>query len=366
MYKRQALITVSAVSMLRQVATSPLGVAQEANPRRTRMIRLVLFVGALAYIWLSTGSGGQLGHRQLLTLLILFYGAFWLFGPWVVDRLGRIVGRFARRPATLLAARRLSDDPRGAWRTVSGLVLAGFAAGFFSVSMLGSAGSQYDDQVAVITSSAATARDTVGEARALLDRAGVTATVTVAREDDWDSLLGGSPGVVARVSGGPEQTDTAVTALTSTGTGHPPYTQDYASAIDSTVTDRIAQVSTATLALSFVVATASAGLTAAANVLDRRRVYGLLRLAGTPLRVLNRARVRETVLPLVVLAGGTTAMGVYGSYQLNKVAGATINTAGAVELVVCVLVGALAMFAAIGASRPLLRRVTADPAQTAD
>jgi hypothetical protein len=361
-----ALITVSAVSMLRQVATSPLGVAQQANPRRTRLIRLVVFVAALGYIWQSTSSGGQLKSRQLLVLLLMFYGAFWLFGPWVVDRLGRIAGRFARRPATLLAARRLSDDPRGAWRTVSGLVLAGFATGFFSVSMLGSDGSQYRDQVAVVTATNAQARHAATEARTLLHRAGVTAAVTVVREDDYDSLLADSPGVVARVSGGPERIDTAITALTPVGSGHPPYSQDYATASDRTVTDRIADVSTATLALSFVLATASAGLTAAANVLDRRRVYGLLRLAGTPLKVLNRARVRETVLPLVVLAGGTTAIGVYGSYQLNKAAGASINASGALELVVCVVVGALAMFAAIGGSGPLLRRVTADPAQTAD
>jgi hypothetical protein len=364
-----ALITVSAVSMLRQVATSPLGVAQQANPRRTRLVRLVVFVVAVGYIWQSTGSGGQLKGRDLLVLLLVFYGAFWLFGPWVVDRLGRIAGRFARRPASLLAARRLSDDPRGAWRTVSGLVLAGFAAGFFSVSMLGGDGSQYRDQVAVITANAAEARHAATEARALLHRAGVSATVGVVKEDDpdyADSLLGGNPGVVAHVTGGPARIDTAVTVLTAVGSGHPPYAADYATASDRVVTDRIADVSTATLALSFVLATASAGLTAAANVLDRRRVYGLLRLAGTPLKVLNRARVRETVLPLVVLAGGTTATGVYGSYQLNKAAGATVNTSGAVELVVCVVLGALAMFAAIGVSGPLLRRVTADPAQTAD
>ncbi len=361
-----ALITVSAVSMLRQVATSPLGVAQQANPRRTRLIRLVVFVAAVGYIWQSTGSGDQLKGRDLLVLLLVFYGAFWLFGPWVVDRLGRTAGRFARRPAALLAARRLSDDPRGAWRTVSGLVLAGFAAGFFSVSMLGGVGSEYRDQVAVITANAAEARTAATEARTLLHRAGVTATVDVVREDEYDSLLGGSPGVVAQVTGGPARIDTAVTVLTAVGSGHPPYTADYATASDRVVTDRISDVSTATLVLSFVLATASAGLTAAANVLDRRRVYGLLRLAGTPLKVLDRARVRETVLPLVVLAGGTTATGVYGSYQLNKAAGATINTPGAVELVVCVLVGALAMFAAIGVSGPLLRKVTADPARTAD
>ncbi|NEA98914.1 FtsX-like permease family protein [Streptomyces sp. SID13726] len=361
-----ALITVSAVTMLRQVVTSPLGVAQQSDPRRTRAIRLVLFVAVLLYIWMSTGDGGQLKTRQLLALLALFYGAFWLFGPWVVDRLGRIVARRAKRPATLLAARRLSDDPRGAWRTVSGLVLAGFVAGFFSVSSLGLDGPSHHGQVAVITANAADARHTAAEARTALHRAGVTATVTVTSEDEYDSLLGGVPGVTAQVSGGQEGVDTAVTALTPLGSGRYPVTQEYVSAIDDTSTARIATVSTATLVLSFLVAAASAGLTAAANVLDRRRVYGLLRLSGTPLKVLDRARIRETVIPLAVLAGGTTAMGVFGAVQLNKEAGTTINTSGAVQLVLCLVVGAMAMLAAIAGSKPLLRRVTEGPVQTSD
>ncbi|WP_369174066.1 FtsX-like permease family protein [Streptomyces sp. R28] len=359
-----ALITVSAVSMLRQVATSPLGVAQQADPRRTRVIRLAFFAAALAVIFVF--SGGGLRAKQAVALLLLFYGAFWLFGPWVVDRLGRLVSRFARRPATLLAGRRLSDDPRGAWRTVSGLVLAGFAAGFFAVSLLGADTSPYQGQVAVTTAHASEARQTAAEARTLLHRAGVTATVTTGRADAYDNLLGGGTGVIAHVEGGQEQLDTAVTALTPLGAGRFPYGQDYAGGSDKATFDRLDAVTIGTLALSFLVAATSAGLTAAANVLDRRRVYGLLRLAGTPLKVLDRARVRETVIPLVVLAGGTTAMGAYGSYQLNKAAGATINPSGAIELVVCVVVGALAVFAAISGSRPLLRKVTADPAQTAD
>ncbi|MFF6806816.1 FtsX-like permease family protein [Streptomyces sp. NPDC012616] len=361
-----ALIALSAVTMLRQVATSPLGVAQQADPRRTRAIRLVFFVAVLAYIWMTTGDSGQLKTRQLIALLVLFYGAFWLFGPWVVDRLGRIVGRRAKRPATLLAARRLSDDPRGAWRTVSGLVLAGFVAGFFSVSTLSIDGTSHHGQVAVITANAADARHAATEARTLLDRAGVTATVAVSNEDAFDSLLGGVDGVIAQVSGGRAAMDTAATALTPLGAGRYPVTQEYVSAQDDTVTDRVATVSTATLVLSFLVAAASAGLTAAANVLDRRRVYGLLRLSGTPLKVLDRARIRETVIPLVVLAGGTTAMGAFGAMQVNKAAGTTVNTSGAVQLVICLAVGALAMLAAITGSRPLLRKVTSGPAQTAD
>ncbi|MFF4731727.1 FtsX-like permease family protein [Streptomyces mirabilis] len=350
------LIAVSAMSMLRQVASSPLGVAQQANPRRTRMIRLALFVAVLVYIRVST-DGSTLTTGPLIALMLLFYGAFWMFGPWVVDLLGRIVGRFARRPATLLAARRLSDDPRGAWRTVSGLVLAGFVAGFFTVGHLGLIGFDYRGQVAVPTANAADARHAVGEARTLLRAAGVTATVGTS---DDGFLLGGGDGVIAHVSGGADLLDTAVTALQPLGSGRLPYTGPYTEAHDAAATDRISELGIAALAVSFLVAAVSAGLTAAANVLDRRRTYGLLRLSGTPLKVLDRARVRETVLPLVVLAGGTTVTGLYAAVQVNKAAGSTISTSGVVQLAVCASLGALAMFAAIGGSRRLLRAVTAD------
>ncbi|MEH0628347.1 hypothetical protein [Streptomyces stelliscabiei] len=99
--------------------------------------------------------------------------------PWRTTG-GDVDERFAKHPATLLAARRLSEDPRGAWRTVSVLVLAGF----FSVSMLGGDDSQYRDQVAVFTSNTAEARHSATEVRTLLHRAGVTATVTVGKKDD--------------------------------------------------------------------------------------------------------------------------------------------------------------------------------------
>ncbi|MGW1022947.1 FtsX-like permease family protein [Streptomyces sp. NPDC002577] len=360
-----ALLTaLSAVSALRQVARSPLGVAQQADPRRTRLVRVVLFAGLVLYIAVTSRHGG-LKTRQMVALLMLFYGAFWIVGPWVVDRLGRLLGRFARRPATLLAARRLSDDPRGAWRTVSGLVMAGFVAGFFSVAHLDLGGYEYAGQVAVSVPDSGTGhhpaavRKAADRARELLEDAGVTATVRVRSGDRaWDSLLMGATGVIAGVSGGPAQLDAAVTALTPLNGASPPYTQKQLTAADDLAGAELRDVGLATLALGFAVATASAGLTAAANVLDRRRVYGRLRLAGTPLGVLDRARVRETVIPLVVLAGGMTASGVYGAMKLNKAGGTTINTTGALQLTVCVLVGAAAMFAAIGASRPLLRAVT--------
>jgi hypothetical protein len=62
-----------------------------------------------------------------------------VIGPWVVRMPGRIVTALAKRPTTLLAGRRLLDDPKAVWRIVSGLTLAGFAAGFFALLTLDSA-----------------------------------------------------------------------------------------------------------------------------------------------------------------------------------------------------------------------------------
>ena len=45
----------------------------QADPRRTRAIRLVLFVAVLAYIWLTTGDSGQLKTRQLIALTRLVF-----------------------------------------------------------------------------------------------------------------------------------------------------------------------------------------------------------------------------------------------------------------------------------------------------
>lgn len=211
------LTSVSAMTTLRGVARSPLGVAQQADPRRTKLIRLVLFVAIGLYV-ATTAHGGGLSTGQSLALIVLVYGAFWTLGPWVVDMLGRLLSRFARRPATLLAARRLSDDPRGAWRTVSGLVLAGLVAGFFTVGQVGIVGYAYPGQVAV-RADHGNPRELAVQARRLLDEAQVRATVRTADTDAWDGILNGDQGVVVRVRGGQEQVDTASTALSSLSPG---------------------------------------------------------------------------------------------------------------------------------------------------
>lgn len=362
------LTTLSAVSTLRKVATAPLGVAQQTDPKSTRRARLLLFAAISGCCALVATVGG-LSRGMWLALLVLFIASFNIIGPWVVDRIGRLTGRFARRPALLLAARRLSDDPRSAWRTVSGLVLAGFVAGFVSVANIASMSFSYPGQVAITmpTGSPAAVTAAGDRARELLASTGVTATVHTAddtspprgKADVVASPLLGEPGVVAEIDGGPDRLDTARTVLAGLVPGHPPYTDDDLNLTERLTLEKIRNLSIGLLAMNFVIAATSAGLSAAATTLERCRVYGLLRLAGTPLRVLDGARFRETLIPLTALAGVTTTVGAVIGLRLSAQYGGTLQTGGILILVGCLVLGTAVMFAAIGASRPLLRTITA-------
>ena len=47
-------------------------------------------------------------------------------GPWLTMVAARVMARRTHRPAALIAARRLADNPRAGFRAVSGLILALF------------------------------------------------------------------------------------------------------------------------------------------------------------------------------------------------------------------------------------------------
>lgn len=85
----------------------------------------------------------------------------------------------------------------------------------------------------------------------------------------------------------------------------------------------------------------------------------LLHLAGTPLRVLDAARNRETLIPVTVLAGGAVATGLLCGGSMMLAGGdSSFDARGLTVLAVCCAAGAGGILAAGGLSRPLLRSVT--------
>ncbi len=121
---------VAARLALRRVQISPLGVARRATPKPPRAWRTVPLPACLAELgfWTAHGHPASVsGQTQAFasSFALILVGLF-IAGPWLTMAAARGLARWTGRPSTLMAARRLADDPNAAFRAVSGLVLALF------------------------------------------------------------------------------------------------------------------------------------------------------------------------------------------------------------------------------------------------
>jgi hypothetical protein len=118
---------VAALISLRRVQISPLGVSRRATPGRPTFWRLVvLALGVGLYFYgLSVTSHQSIGAPVFPGLLLTMVGLV-IAGPWFTWATARLFGSISRGAAALLASRRLADNPKAAFRSVTGLVLAVF------------------------------------------------------------------------------------------------------------------------------------------------------------------------------------------------------------------------------------------------
>jgi len=121
------LATASSLVSLRRVWISPLGVSRRATPRPPGWWRVLPIVVGIPLFIASVvdNPGNPDGTRALVGLFLIMAGLV-LGGSWLTMQTSRVLARTARGPSALLAARRLADDPKGAFRASSGLVLAVF------------------------------------------------------------------------------------------------------------------------------------------------------------------------------------------------------------------------------------------------
>ena len=121
-----AASAISALLSLRRVRISPLGVSRRTTPPAPTAWRTApLLAGiVLLIVGLDLTNHKSIGRPTYPGLLIILIGLV-VAGPWLTAQAARLLRR-SGGASPLLAARRLGDNPKAAFRSVSGLVLAVF------------------------------------------------------------------------------------------------------------------------------------------------------------------------------------------------------------------------------------------------
>jgi hypothetical protein len=121
------IAAVTSLLALRRVQISPLGVSRKVSPPAPSPWRVVpLLLGIAAFVaGLMITSKRSIGGPAFPGLLIIMIGLV-VGGPWLTERAARLFAKVSNGASALLAARRLADNPKAAFRTVRGLVLAVF------------------------------------------------------------------------------------------------------------------------------------------------------------------------------------------------------------------------------------------------
>jgi hypothetical protein len=122
-----AASAITSLLSLRRVRISPLGVSRRVTPPEPTAWRIApLLIGiALFIVGLKLTTKHSIGAPAFPGLIIILIGLV-VGGPWLTAQAARLFGRLVSGTSSLLAVRRLADNPKAAFRSVSGLVLAVF------------------------------------------------------------------------------------------------------------------------------------------------------------------------------------------------------------------------------------------------
>ncbi len=367
------VVPTLAVITLRSVVGGPLQTTRRARPRRPRAVRLLVVpLSWIAFVMAAStmrDGGSSVGVLIGLGAVIVTLA---VIGPWLTWLVGAVIGWVARGPSTLIAARRIADDPKAAYRTVSGMVLAGLIAGFlFGVlPTIDSVALPGDHATALALEVPA---EDVGAVSASLDER-VPHSVRWWEDEDGE---GGQPPIAPDLGDGTSRTDadvrTGTVLVADRASIEAARTAVLAASPDASATspdeltgervllDDLKRASTVMSVAALVMATAAAGIGGAAAILDQRLTLARLRLVGTPLGVLQRARRWQTLVPLGLASVGAMAFGATAGLVMMAAFGVSDERIAPPGLASRGLIGATALAAGLGVvslTRPLLVAVS--------
>ncbi|WP_033291390.1 FtsX-like permease family protein [Amycolatopsis jejuensis] len=452
------LVVLAGVLGLRRVVRTPLFATGGHTVKPLRWWRLLALPAAgLFFLFAVLGTREGNGSASFVLLgLLLVVGSAMVIGPWVTSAVGGTFVRAWRRPSSLLAGRRLRNDPKGSYRASAGIVLAVFTGSMAltllpSFEALAGGGRQYVDSALYVDVASERAATVVEKTNAELARVGrperalaVSSVYLVQGDENSHSMqrayvmscadaarltrLGITqqdckPEVKLYGSYQPDSAGYSVAPYGSwrgpgkplgqvpTGRYHSATDRDPAFVLDpsavpagvpSSVTtvvvpttdasreivrtalvpqaggqeigsreqylygqqvqlEDLRRVTVIGLVAAGILAGCSAAVATAGSVMDRRRTFGALMAAGTPVRVLARALRMEAALPALVATIGAGVTGVLVGIGLFVVTGGKGGIALSPWIVAPVVLGVGVALLGASVCTPALKRVQAEP-----
>jgi hypothetical protein len=408
---------------LRRVRISPLGVTRRVTPRPPRAYRLIPLALGVAELTYFIGRRPDTSDGQtaaFLSGLLLIMTGLVLAGPWLTMAGARVMARHASRPATLIAARRLADNPKAGFRAISGIMLALFVtsvalgvittivanrgpaprgstdAGTISIAFYHDPPSVPDTLLAELRSISGVQSATVIHLNPV--RKGVSGVIacteipkaygrcadgaTVATVADnfipylesasstrvWPaasvslddiqrlpvvSIVVGTDGSAA----GLERSRTVLSLAYPNFWVAPNVPGEFESDFANTLRGW-EQLANVIIVASLALAGCSLAVTVVGGLSERKRPFSLLRLSGTPARVLRRVVALESAVPMLAVAVVAIGMGLLAAQLFLKAQMDYTLTAPGPAFYAIVIVGLAACLGIIASTLPLLERIT--------
>ncbi|WP_327040643.1 ABC transporter permease [Micromonospora ureilytica] len=410
---------------LRRVRISPLGVTRRVTPRAPRAYRLIPALLGVAVLVFALGYRPESSDGQtaiFLPGLLLIMAGLVIAGPWLTMVGARVLARYANRPATLIAARRLADNPKAGFRAISGIMLALFvtsvAVGVITTIIAnrgpapigstdaGTVTTVFDEQTSSVPDTLfAELRAITGvrSATAIRENPVVTDSGEVGviactdlpsaygRCADGASVIEVPMGLSRWRESASPATVWPAASLTLDDLQRLPVgamvvgTDGSAAAVERTRTVlEVAfptfwtgpnvpgdfesdfantmrgweQLANVVIVASLALGGCSLAVSVIGGLTERRRPFSLLRLSGAPVRILRRVVALESAVPMLAVAAVAIGMGLLAAHLFLRAQMDYTLVAPEPRFYVIVVVGLAACLGVIASTLPLLERIT--------
>lgn len=340
---------VAAISTLRRVNTSPLGVVTNDKPAGAVWLRALGLIGAMVFFY-QTVSSPNASQVAILAAWAAILASTMIIGPLLVRLIAAVWLSIARRPVNLLAARRLLDDPKAAYRQIGGLALASLIAGMLA-SVSGPAIASFGADARSIDF--AIPADTPATEIDELTRALEPLTTDITIDDDFDTY----PTAITVATQGDVDVEQIRTAVTDVVPASLVASRAEQSRRVTQFIDDFQQASLLMIAVAGLAAAVGVASQLTTSILDQRKPLTALRLTGVPIEALAAARRRAVVVPLVMATSSAGMLGIWVGVVFGETPIA-VRPFGLLFITVLAAIGLT--LAADRITRPMLQRYTTD------